>query len=296
MFPLIPLHAQTLGTVVTFQESVTTDEKGAKLSFPSFVTSDPLTNEYYIIDGKSRIIIYTPDFFPIHTLTKRNGIESPQGLTIDDKGYLYVIQSATETNTKNRISVYSPCLKWEGDIYVHGFEGAESFSPYRIAADRKGNFYVAANYYPGVLYINNKGLVLDIIAPEKEGEKVQISGVTTDSKDRVYLISEEDSHVYVYDEDRSLLVKFGDKGGSSGKLSRPRSVGTDMKSGRMYVVDYMRHTVTVYDDKGNYSFEFGGMGWSEGWFQHPSYLHVDKEGRILVADTFNQRVQIFNSW
>jgi hypothetical protein len=43
-------------------------------------------------------------------------------------------------------------------------------------------------------------------------------------------------------------------------------------------------------------FEFGGMGWSEGWFQHPSYLIVDKLGRIIVADTFNQRVQVFNSW
>jgi hypothetical protein len=43
-------------------------------------------------------------------------------------------------------------------------------------------------------------------------------------------------------------------------------------------------------------FEFGGMGWSEGWFQHPSYFIVDKLGRIIVADTFNQRVQVFNSW
>ena len=64
----------------------------------------------------------------------------------------------------------------------------------------------------------------------------------------------------------------------------------------MYVVDYMRHTVTVFNSKGEYIFEFGGMGWSEGWFQHPTSLIVDKEGRIIIGDTFNHRIQVFNSW
>jgi DNA-binding beta-propeller fold protein YncE len=258
--------------------------------------ADPATNEIYIIDGKSRITLYTPDFFPIHTMGKSDGIESPQGMTIDEKGYVYVVQSESDNNPKSRISVYNPCLKWERDIYISGLEGAEAFSPYRIAADSKGNFYVAANYYPGVLYINSEGSVLDIISPEKEGKKVQISSVTLDQEGKLYLVSEDQSRIYVYDENRTLLVKFGEKGGSAGKLSRPRGVGTDIKSGRMYVVDYMRHTVTVYNRDGKYMFEFGGMGWSEGWFQHPSYLIVDKLGRIIVADTFNQRVQVFNSW
>ena len=63
----------------------------------------------------------------------------------------------------------------------------------------------------------------------------------------------------------------------------------------MYVVDYMRHTITVYNRDGTFIFEFGGLGWGEGWFQHPGDLAVDNEGRIIVADTFNQRVQVFNS-
>ncbi len=290
------VHAQTLGTVVTFQESVYSDEEGGNLSFPSFIMADPSTSEVYVIDGKSRITVFTPDFYPNYTLGKRDGIESPQGLAIDDKGYLYIAQSATEKNPKSRISVYSACFKHVRDIYLHGFDGADTFEIFRLAIDRHGNFYVAANYYPGVLYVNSKGRLLEIISPEKEGEKVQISSVALDIKGRIYLVSEELSHVYVYDEERTLLMKFGEKGGSSGKLSRPRGVGIDMKSERKYVIDYMRHTITVYNEKGEYIFEFGGMGWGEGWFQHPSYLTVDKDGRILVADTFNQRIQVFNSW
>ncbi len=290
------IYSQQLGTVVTFDQSVTIDEDGGVLSFPSFVTSDPLTDEIYIIDGKSRIVIYTPDFFPILTLDKKDGVDAPQSVAIDRKGNIFIIQSATEVNPRSRISVFSSCLKWERDIYPHGFAGAESFEPYRIAVDSNGNLYIAANYYPGVLQINTKGRLLGIMSPEKDGKKVQINNVTTDKEGRVYLVSEEESHIYVYDKNRSLLMKFGEKGGSTGKLSRPRGVGVDMKSGRMYVSDYMRHTITVYDKEGNYLFEFGGMGWSEGWFQHPSYLTIDDNGRILVADTFNQRVQVFNSW
>ena len=61
----------------------------------------------------------------------------------------------------------------------------------------------------------------------------------------------------------------------------------------MYVVDYMRHTVNVYDKDGKYLFEFGGLGWGEGWFQYPKDIAIDSQGRIFVADTFNDRVDVF---
>ncbi|MBW2163925.1 MAG: hypothetical protein JRF43_05670, partial [Deltaproteobacteria bacterium] len=61
---------------------------------------------------------------------------------------------------------------------------------------------------------------------------------------------------------------------------------------RIYVVDYLRHTVLVYDLTGRYRFEFGGRGWGEGWFNYPTSLAVDSLGHLLVADLFNNRVQV----
>lgn len=299
-FCLLPafslVYAQSMGAVVTFQESIISDEEGNRLSFPSFVMVDPATNEVYVIDGKSRITVYTADLYPIHTLGRTDGIVSPQALATDDKGYLYVVLPPSDENPRHRISVYSPCYKHERDIYLQGFEGADSFHISRIAVDRHGNIYVAATHYPGVLYVDGNGRLLDIISPQKAGEAVQISSLSLDDKGRLFLISEKDSHIYMYDDEKNLLLMFGQKGGSSGKLSRPRAVGVDTTNERMYVVDYMRHTIAVYNKEGEYIFEFGGMGWGEGWFQHPSFMTVDGQGRILVADTFNQRVQVFNSW
>ena len=286
------LNAQPRGFSVSYLDSITEDEEGGKIYFPSFVFSDPISNEIYVI-SQTKIIIYTSDFFPIFTLSKRNDIETPQSLTVDAEGNLYVAQSATKENPRHRISIFNACLRWERDIYLEGFEGAGSFIPYRLSVDKKGNIYVAASYFPGVLILNNQGKLLEIISPEEEDRKVKLTSVTLDKAGRIYLVSEEEGHVYVYDENRNFLFKFGQKGGSSGKLSRPLAVGVDNRNGRMYVVDYMRHTVNVYDDKGKYIFEFGGLGWGEGWFQHPRDITVDSAGRILVADTFNDRIEVF---
>jgi DNA-binding beta-propeller fold protein YncE len=109
---------------------------------------------------------------------------------------------------------------------------------------------------------------------------------------KIFLLSEDLGRVYVYDHKENFLVKFGEKGGSSGKLSRPRGLGVDRKKGIVYVIDYMRHAGNVYSDKGRFLFEFGGKGWAKGWFQFPSDIVVDTLGNVLVADTFNNRVQV----
>jgi DNA-binding beta-propeller fold protein YncE len=292
LFVPLKLNAESQGLSVTYLDSITEDEEETRLFWPSFVFTEPVMKEIYVI-SRSRIIIYTSDFFPLFTLGKGDGIETPQGLTVDPAGNLYVAQSRTKENPKNRISVYNACLKWERDIYFEGFEGADSFLPYRLAIDRNGNIYVSGNYSSGVLILNNQGKFLGTISPEEEGKKVRIANVTIDKTGRIYLLSEEESHIYVYDENKKFLFKFGEKGGSSGKLSHAMAVGVDNRNGRMYVVDYMRHTVSAYDKEGKYLFEFGGLGWGEGWFQHPRDISVDSTGRIFVADTFNDRIEVF---
>ena len=286
------LNAQPKGFSVSFLDSITEDEEGGKIYFPSNVVFEPVKKEIYIIDSRSRIIIYTSDFFPLYTLDKSVGVESPLSLAVDMEGNLYVTQSQTKEKPKHRISVFNACLRWERDIYLEGFEGAGSFIPYRLSVDKKGNIYVAGSYFPGVLVLDNQGRFLEMLSPEEEDRKAKLTSVTLDEAGRIYLVSEEESRIYVYGQDRKFLFKFGEKGGSSGKLSRPMAVGVDNRNGSMYVLDYMRHTVNVYDKEGKYLFEFGGLGWGEGWFQHPRDITVDSAGRILVADTFNDRIEV----
>lgn len=286
------LKAETNEIPVKYNDSISEDEEGNKLAFPSFVYAEPFRNEIYVINQTS-IIIYTKDLFPIFTLSRKNDIETPQGLTIDAEGNLYIAQSATKEIPRHRISVYNVCFKWVHDIYIEGFEGAESFVPYRLAVDKKRNIYAASSYFPGIVIFSNNGKLLEILSVEDEERKVKLTNVVLDETGRIYIVSEEEGHIYVYDENRKFLFKFGEKGGSTCKLSRPQAVAVDNRTGKMYVVDYMRHTVSVYGKDGKYLSEFGGLGWAEGWFQHPKDIAVDSAGRIFVADTFNDRIQVF---
>lgn len=288
----INLYAQFLGTPVEFLSAITEDEESKKLSYPSNVLYEPIKKEIYIIDGRGRILIYNSEFFPLYTLEKGDGVESPQGIAIDKEGNLYVTQSPSKENPNGRVSVFDVCMNLKREIILEGFEGSEKFTPNKIAVDETGNLYLLGNPFPGIVRLSNDGSFIDIISPQENGKKIQINGITIDLEGNIYLISEEESHIYVYDKKGRFLFRFGEKGGCTGKLSRPQAVAIDNKNDRIYVVDYMRHSVTTYDRFGKYIFEFGGLGWGEGWFQYPKDVAVDNEGRIIVADTFNDRIQI----
>jgi len=123
---------------------------------------------------------------------------------------------------------------------------------------------------------------------------VQVNDIKGDSQGDLFLLSEETSKVYVYNPAEELLYSFGEKGGSTGKMSRPRGLAIDEKRKAVFVADYMRHTILIYDMGGRYMYEFGGLGYSPGWFRYPTRLALNGEDQLFVADLFNSRVQVLD--
>ena len=274
------------------------DYKGKKLSYPSKLFVDSVMKEIYVTDsGNGRILVYTHDFYPILCIDESDGIKSPIGLAVDPDGYLFVAQSSGSNQKRARISVLSPSLKWKKDIFFEGVEGSDNFNPKNIAISKAGRLYVAGSNSRGVVVLNKDGTFSHLLSPvdclgKGEEQKATICDVEIDSSGRIFLLSEDMGRVYVYDDKENFLFKFGTKGGSSGKLSRPRGLAVDDLSKRIYLIDYMRHTANAYSEDGHFLFEFGGRGWGKGWFQYPCDIVVDTAGNVLIADTFNQRVQV----
>lgn len=136
---------------------------------------------------------------------------------------------------------------------------------------------------------------------EKEPEEkksgtgpVKVVDIERDSTGHLYILSEETGKVYVYSPLEEFLYSFGEKGGSSGKMSRPKSLVVDEEKKVIYIVDYMRHTVLIFDLSGKFMYEFGGLGVGPGWFQYPISLELTRQGYIVVADLFNNRVQVLD--
>lgn len=274
------------------------DYDGVRLSQPSRLFYDPFRREVYVVDaGNNRILIYTHDFFPLMSLNITDGIEFPVGMALDSEGRFFVTQSPTKKYPNGNLSVLNASLRWKRNIIFEGFEGADKFVPRNIAFNKHDFLYVTGQEYPGVVVLDKDGkfshLFPSIDSFGDEPMKVSICDIEIDDAGNIYLLSEEAGRIYVYDAQEKFLLKFGQKGGGTGKLSRPRGLAVDSHNKRLYVVDYMRHTVSVYSLEGEFLFEFGGLGWSKGWLQFPGDICVDREGHVLVADTFNNRVQVF---
>lgn len=269
-----------------------------ELSYPSKLFVDSVKKEIYVTDsGHGRILVYTHDFYPLLTIGKSDRIEAPMGMAVDPEGRLFVAQSPGAEHKRGRISVYNPCLRWKKDIFFEGFKGADNFRPTNIALNKAGSLYVADSNYRGAVVLDKDGVFSSLLTPvdsigKQEKQEAVICDVDIDDAGNIYLLSEEMGRIYVYDQKENFLFKFGTKGGSSGKLSRPRGLAVDDRSKRVYVIDYMRHTANAYSADGRFLFEFGGQGWGRGWFQYPSDIAVDTSGNVLVADTFNNRVQV----
>jgi hypothetical protein len=283
---------------ITCLQIIQEDNEGLKISYPSKVFVEPVKKEIYVIDaGNSRILIYASDFYPLFSIDSTYGVESPVDLAIDSEGYLFIAQAKSKGNKKGRISILNPYLGLEKDIYFEGFEGADSFGPSNIAISKRGYLYVTGSSYRGVVVLDKGGAFSHLLTPvdslgKSPEEKATICDVDIDNQGDIYLLSEDMGRIYVYDSQDRYLFKFGQKGGSSGKLSRPRGIAVDSSGERIYVIDYMRHTANAYSNDGQFLFEFGGKGWGKGWFNYPTDIAMDTLGNILVVDTFNNRVQV----
>lgn len=283
---------------ITVEHIVIEDYEGVRLSHPSRLFHDSWRRETYVVDsGNNRILIYAHDFFPLMTINRAQGIESPVAVALDSEGNLFVTQSRTQKYPKGRLSMLNASFRWERDIPLEGFEGADDFIPHNVACHKNGSLYVTARDFPGVAVLGNDRKFSHLLAPVDSlggtTKKVLIRDVEIDDFGKVYLLSKEMGRVYVYDAQGNFLLKFGQKGGGPGKLSRARGLAVDSDNRRVYVVDYMRHTVLVYSMEGNFLFEFGGLGWSKGWLQFPNDICTDREGKVLIADMFNNRIQVF---
>ena len=61
---------------------------------------------------------------------------------------------------------------------------------------------------------------------------VQVTDVQIDSDGNIYILSIETSKVYIYNPDEEFLYSFGEKGGSTGKLSQPQQLLIDEKKNK----------------------------------------------------------------
>jgi tripartite motif-containing protein 71 len=113
----------------------------------------------------------------------------------------------------------------------------------------------------------------------------------------VYVTDSNNGRLLVFDETGKQIGQVG-RGVGEGNLGLPR--GIVVTQNQILVADTTGQGVFVYGpqtstDTGPVYLGFlGGQGISDGQFQFPNGIAADGRGRIYVADSFNDRVQVWS--
>jgi DNA-binding beta-propeller fold protein YncE len=194
-----------------------------------------------------------------------------------------------------------------GAVYVYNAAGAferefrpavaiEGWQPLGLTFDVDDNLYVtdlAASQQ--VLEFDPTGVLVQTFGAE-DGLQFP-NGVAVDPDGRVYVTDSNNGRLLVYEPDGSLVSKIG-RGAGAGNLGLPRGIAID-SNGRVFIVDSSGQGVLVYstlvsgEEQPEHRGFFGGHGVADGQFAFPMGVAVDARGRVYVADTANDRVQVW---
>jgi len=100
--------------------------------------------------------------------------------------------------------------------------------------------------------------------------------------------------VFLSSIDLSFLFSVGKHGSQPGEFLYPSSVAIDDDRHRIIVTDTINHRVQVLSSiDGSFLFEFGSQGNQPCQLNNPRGLCIANQGRIIVAEYHNNRLQSF---
>jgi DNA-binding beta-propeller fold protein YncE len=195
-----------------------------------------------------------------------------------------------------------------GQIYIFDRDGryqrsvqllqpVAGWQPMGLAFDSDGSLYVAdvGGKAPRIEVIDRAGNLVRTIGDDDLLSFV--NGIAVDKRGLVYAADSNNGRLLVFGTDGTILARVT-RGAGGSKLALPRGVAID-DDGRVYVGDSTAQGVQVFASPSaetgrlDYLGFFGGPGVSDGAFSFPNGVATDARGRVYVADTFNNRVQVW---
>ncbi|GEP42228.1 peptidyl-alpha-hydroxyglycine alpha-amidating lyase family protein [Brevifollis gellanilyticus] len=123
-------------------------------------------------------------------------------------------------------------------------------------------------------------------------------GLTADHEGNLWLTDVGLHQVFKFKpEGKQLLVlgEAGKPGADQGHFNLPTDVAV-LKDGSFYVSDGYKNTrVMKFNAEGKFEFEWGAKGEGPGQFNLPHGIAMDAQGRVIVCDRENERLQVFDA-
>lgn len=141
--------------------------------------------------------------------------------------------------------------------------------------------YVADTKNGRIAVFNYDGQYLTAIGKDQLKLPIDIAF----NENEIYVTDTGTRKVHVYNQNGQFIRYFGDK-----VLEYP--VAIYYKDQKLYVLDAT--TVRILDQAGKELKSFGREGENKGEFYFPYSIHVSGDNKIFVADSNNNRIQVFD--
>lgn len=123
-------------------------------------------------------------------------------------------------------------------------------------------------------------------------------GLTVDHEGHLWLTDVGLHQVFKFTADGKQLLVLGERGkpgADQAHFNLPTDV-TVLKDGSFYVSDGYKNTrVMKFSAEGKFEFEWGVKGTGPGEFNLPHGIALDAQGRVIVCDRENERLQVFDA-
>lgn len=216
-------------------------------------------------------------------------LDKPEGIAVDPTGHIFV----ADYNT-GFVKKYAPDYKWVLTFSEYGTAPGQNIkSEFMDVYDNKLYMPEAGNHRVNVFDLNGKFLFLFGGLGAEPGKMNNPEAARFNSEGKVYVSDLKNDRVQVFDKDGKLLFGWGKTGSGPGELKAPAGVAIDAQD-RVYVTEIGNDRVQVFDKEGKFLTMWGKKGSGNGEFGNLHGIAVDrKTGWIYVADTANNRVQVF---
>lgn len=266
--------------------SIYADDEGGKLSRPEGVGC--ADNSYFTIadTGNSRLIRYS---LQEEGLKKEADIIIPQltypvKVKINSRGEIYALDGK-----HNRIVRLGPDGTFKNFVEPVGLMSPSAYVPKSFDIDRNDNIYILDILSERVIVLDPEGeYQKQINFPEEYGF---FSDIAVDFKGSVLLIDSTNAVLYSTAPDSDAFTPL--TGSLRPYMRYPASLTTGIR-GRIYLVDKNGSVIVFLGQDGSFLGKHSGMGWKEGLLNYPSQMCINANGVLFIADTQNNRVQIFS--
>jgi DNA-binding beta-propeller fold protein YncE len=165
--------------------------------------------------------------------------------------------------------------------------------PVAIAVSDDGNRVYVSDFSQRLIYVFD-GTQKRITRIGEEQQVGRPFGIALDAQEHLYVTDQAAKLVRIFDRAGRPLGTLGAQ-----NLARPTGIAIDRQRGRIYVADSalggsQPSRVKIFDVQGRLLGSVGENKDGEAYRYFPTYLALDGDGNLYVADTMKARVVVFD--